>query len=258
MQFRRRPSAVAAAALAAAVGIVSGGCTTSEWDTSELNDDTPTTVRRYTSDQAGLEESLTDYLSAVGDDLGEWAAPRDQASCAAQRLVRRLTVDHILELGFDPQAATLALDFPAEEKASVVNILLGCIDFSSAILETYSSYQKLPLAQSSCFAEGFDRLGLTRDLVSGLVDGSEPDPFANSDRMASGMASLAVECLEEDDLLPNAPMPRLPEAKNSPGTTTSTTAPPDTDDDGDLEGIEPGGPLDTTTTAPDSPATTGR
>ncbi len=123
----------------------------------------------------------------------------------------------------------------------------GCIDVSAAILETFSSYQKLPLAQSNCMAEGFARLELSRDVIVALVDGKEPDAFANSDRYASGLASLAVECMEEDDLLPNGLLPKLPAPKNAPAsTTTSTTAP--TSDDDLLEGIEPGSPLDTTTT----------
>jgi hypothetical protein len=238
----RRPAA------AAAVGLLAlSGCTSSTWDTSQIDNTTPTTVKKYAKTTAGLTESLTDYLAKVGTDLDDWAPPKDQAKCAAQRLVRRLTVDHLLDLGYDPQKPTLALAYPADERTSVVNILAGCIDVSQGVLEMYSSYQKLPLAQSNCMSKGFARLGLDRDLIGSMVDGKEPDPFANSDHYASGLSALAIECMQEDDLLPNAPMPGLP-TSSVPDTSTTTTTLPEFENDDGLEGIEPGGPLDTTTT----------
>lgn len=241
--------AVVLVTLATAVAVPA--CTSSSWDTSDIDDTTPTTVKEYPDTEAGFTDSLADHLSRVGSDLGQWAAPADEAACAAKRLVRRLTVDRLRELGYDRQAPTLALAWTEEERAAVVNVLSGCIDVSASILETYSSYNKLPLAQSNCMAKGFERLGLTRDLVSSLVDGAEVDPFANSDRFASGLASLAVECMGEDDLLPNAPMPKLPPSDGALSTTTTTTIPlGGLDADEPLEGIEPGGPLDTTTTEP--------
>ena len=245
---RRRAVPVVAGVVAIALTVVSAGCTTSSWDTSDIDNTTPTTVKKYARDAAGLTESLTVYLSTVGQDLDEWSPPRDQARCAAQRVVRRLTVDHLLELGFNPQKATLALSYPPDERTSVVNILAGCIDFSQGVLEMFSSYLKLPLAQSNCMAKGFERLGLTRDLITAIVDGKEPDPFANSDRYAAGVSSLAVDCMQEDDLLPNAPLPPLPEPANPSTTTSTTTTTPAFEGDDGLEGIEPGGPLDTTTT----------
>ena len=91
-------------------------------------------------------------------------------------------------------------------------------------------------------------MGLDRDLVASLIDGKEPDPFENSNHFASGLGSIAVDCMQEDDLLPAAPLAVLPPAgADSPKTTTSTTLPPLGGDD-QLGGIEPGGPLDTTTT----------
>jgi len=232
---------------ALAIALLVGGCTSSTWDTSEIDDTTPTTIRTYPRTDAGLTDSLTDYLSNVGTDLGEWAPPKDEARCAATRIVRRLTVEHLLEIGYDPQEPSLALEYPADDRTAVINILSGCVDVSAAILETFSSYQKLPLAQSNCMAEGFARLELSRDVIVALVDGKEPDAFANSDRYASGLASLAVECMEEDDLLPNGLLPKLPAPKNAPASTTTSTTVPTSDDDL-LEGIEPGSPLDTTTT----------
>ncbi|MFN8053489.1 MAG: hypothetical protein U0Q22_18775 [Acidimicrobiales bacterium] len=236
-----------AVAVLAVVTTILAGCTSSTWDTSGI-DDATTTVPNYPRTDAGLTASLTAYLSTVGDDLDEWAPPKAEAECAATRLVHRLTTDHLLEIGFDPRRPSLALGYPADERTAVVNILVGCIDFSKAILETVSSFQKLPLTQTNCLATGFTRLGLVRDLAGSLVDGKEIDPFANDNRYGNGVSSLAVECLGDDDLLPAAPMPLLPgPSKGAPTTSTSTTVEPRSDSDG-LGGITPGGPLDSTTT----------
>jgi hypothetical protein len=244
----RTAAAVVLTALLAV--LVAGGCTTSKWDTSGIDDTTPTTVKRYPKTEAGLIGSLTAYLSTVGDDLDEWAPPHKAAECAATRLVRRLTVDHLLELGYDPQKPTLALGYPEDEKASVVNVLLGCIDFSEGILEMMSSYLKLPLAESNCLAEGFDRLGLDRDLATAMVDGTEPDPFAANNHFGAGLSSLADQCLDEEDLPPAGPLAALPKAGPDSPTTSTSTIPSDDATDDSLGGIVPGGPLDTTSTVP--------
>lgn len=223
------------------------GCTSSSWDTSEIDDTTPTTVHRYPDSASGYSDSLADSLSDVGPNLGEWAAPHDQAVCAASRIVDRFTVDRLRELGFDRQHPSLALGWSDDERSAVVNILTSCIDFSAAILESVSSYQKVGLEASHCLAVGYERLGLTRELAVSLVDGAEPDPFANGDRFASGVAQLATECMGEQDLIPDTPMPRLPTSEGGPSVSTTTSTIPD---DGRLDGIEPGSPLDVTTTVP--------
>ena len=194
-------------------------------------------------DRPGLPRGTSTRAESGGSP--EWIA-RTQAS-GARGLLRRVRRRPAAILDPHAQEPSLALEYPADDRTAVVNILSGCIDVSAAILETFSSYQKLPLAQSNCMAEGFARLELSRDVIVALVDGEEPDPFANSDRYASGLASLAVECMEEDDLLPNGLLPKLPAPKNAPGSTTTSTTVPTSDDDL-LEGIEPGSPLDTTTT----------
>lgn len=247
---RRRLAAVPLWFLAGVLVTSAVACTSSDWDTSAIN--RPTTTAPFGRDEAGVRESLGAYLTSVGRDLGEWVPTDDEAECTVDRVVRRLGVDRLLEVGYDPQEPSLALAYTPEEHTAVVNILSGCIDFSEAMVSMLSSYEKLGMPQAACISEGFERLGLTRDLAGSLVDGKEPDPFAESDRFASGLASLAAECLEEEDLQPAAPLPRLPAPEN-PSTTTSTTTPL-YDDGEDLDGIEPGGPLDTivTTSEPES------
>lgn len=244
-----RPRALTLAAVVALVAALLGSCTARTWDTSEINDTTPTTVPTYGRDAAGITASLTAYMSTVGDDLDQWVPNPEEAACAAERLVERFGADRLLEMGFDPAEPTLALTFPTEERTAAVNVLVGCIDFSRSMLEMLSSYMKLPIAQADCMAKGFDRLGLDRDLAGALVDGVEPDPFANSNRFGVGVSTLTVDCMGEEDLHPEAPMPRLPGPDPDAPRPTTTLAPGDEGRPSDtLAGVVPGGPLDTTTT----------
>lgn len=178
--------------------------------------------KRYPRTEAGVTASLIDHLTSVGPDLGEWAPPEDQAKCVAERMVRRLGAEHLLELSFDPQKASLALAYPPEERTAVINLLIGCVDFAEGYLELLSSYQKVSLAAASCISRGFERLGVPRDLAAGLVDGKEPDPFADNARVSANLATLLDECLSKTDMIPGAPMPPLPVPSTS---STSTTAP---------------------------------
>lgn len=243
-----RPRALAALLVTIAVAVAAAACTSRTWDTSEINDTTPTTVRTFPRTAEGVRASLVAYMSQRRDDLDQWAANTEEAECAAERLVERFGVERLLEVGFDPNEPTLALTLPAEERTAAVNVLVGCIDFSRGMLEMLSSYMKLPIAESDCMAKGFERLGLDRDLAGALVDGTEPDPFANSNRFGVGVSSLAVECMEELSLHPDAPLSRLPGPDPdapAPPTTRGATGEAPSDS---LAGIVPGGPLDTTTT----------
>lgn len=251
MPARRSPAAFAF--LLAALALVGGAaCTSSTWDTAEINATTTTVV--YPRTDRGVRDSLIAYLTeSPGSDLGQWVPPRPEAECAAERAVRRIGSERMFEIGFDAQDPSLALQYAPDERTAMVNILEGCVDFSEAVVSLLSSYQKLGMAQSACIAEGFGRLGLNRYLAGSLVDGTEPDPFADTDRYAAGVSTLAVQCLTDEDLAPAGPLPRLPGPVNP--TTSTTTTEVLYDDGDDLDGIEPGGPLDTVvTTAP--PTTT--
>ncbi len=195
-------------------------CTTSDVDLSEVDNPTPTTQKIYTRDAAGLVESISDRFATVGSNLNEWAAPKDQARCAGEKVVERLGVDRLLALGFDPQLGQLKLPYAADEQASVLNILVGCIDFQEGLLELLAAYQKLDVKASACVASAIERLGLTRELVSGLLTGSEVDPFANDNRVGSGITRAMVECLQDGDLIPVIPQDPFPQDKFEEGTTT--------------------------------------
>lgn len=230
MTSRQRPFRGALMVAVALLVVGSVGCSerTPLPDPRDLPEPPP---KVYPRTEAGIIASLIDHISSVGPDLGEWAPPKDQAKCVAERVVRRLGAAHLLEIGFDPQKGSLALSYPPEERTAVVNLLVGCIDFAQGYLELLSSYQKISLAAASCMSRGFERLGVPRDLAAGLVDGKEPDPFADNDRVSTSLATLLDECLSKLDMIPGAPLPPLPVPSTSSSTTStpnsnSTTRPP--------------------------------
>lgn len=240
--------AVRAAIAVATAAAVAAGCTSRTWDTSEIDDTTPTTVRTYPATAEGIRASLVAYMSQRIDDLDQWTANREEAACAAERLLDRFGAERLLEVGYDPNAPTLALTLPVEERTAAVNVLVGCVDFSRGMLEMLSSYLKLPIAEADCMAKGFERLGLDRDLAGSLVDGVETDPFANSNRFGVGVSSLVVECMGEESLHPDAPLSRLPGPDPDAPRAPTTVAPGGEAPSDSLAGVVPGGPLDTTTT----------
>jgi hypothetical protein len=198
-------------------------CTTSTWDTSAADHPTATTQKSYSSDEAGLVASLTDHLSHVGANLNEWAAPRDEAACAARKIVHQLGVDRLLDLGFDPQDGKLALQFTDEERVAVSNILDGCIDIAAGLESLFAAYDKLSVTASACLADGIERKGLARDFAKGLLSGSSADPFADDDSLGTAMSRLMLECLDPDtDLMPLAPASPFPEGADATTTTVST------------------------------------
>ncbi len=207
---------------------LAAGCSSTTWDTTDLNDQPPSTVKEYGRDEAGIRESLVDHLSTVGTNLNEWAAPKDQAECAANKIIERLGVDRLLDLGYEPQDGRLSLAYTPEESSAVLNILTNCIDFEAGVFSMLAAYQKLSVDSSRCLAAGMKRLGVTRDLAEGLLRGGEPDPFANDNQFATNVNRAMVQCLDlNEDLLPiieNTPFPQdLGETTTTAGGETTTT-----------------------------------
>lgn len=226
MSSRRGAGAVILSTVAVALLIV--GCSSRKIDYSEMDSNTTTTVKTYARDADGLVESIADHFSAVGPNLNLWAPPRAQAKCAGEKMVATLGVDRLLELGFDPQKGRINLPFSDAEQTSVLNILVGCIDFKEGLLELISSYQKLDVTRTMCVTASIDRQGLTREFVASLLTGKESDPTAASNRVGVGVTHAMIDCLDNKlDLLPvpaEDPFPQDKRAQDEPSTTT-TTAP---------------------------------
>jgi hypothetical protein len=204
--------------------VVTAACTTSSWDTSGIDDPPSTTEKVYATDRAGLIESLTDHLSRSSDDLNQWAAPRDEAGCAARKIVDKLGVDRLLDLGYDPQGGRLALQYTDEERIAVGNMLDSCIDVAAGLNSMFSSYDKLSAKASTCLTEGIERKGLARDFISGILTGTSPDPFAEDNELGTGLSRLMLECFKPlEDLTPVAPVSPFPQDIDA---TTSTEPSP--------------------------------
>lgn len=224
-------------------------CSASEWDTSEIDRPTTTEAVEYSRDEAGITASLVDHLARPTANLNEWSPSEEQAGCVAERLLRRISPERLLEAGFDPAEGSLAIELSDEERSAVVNVLVGCVDYDAAVLELLSAYGKVPLRVAACVSRGVERLGLDRRLAEGLVDGAEPDALAGDGQLASGLATLAVECTQPEDLLPNAPLPVQPQSdvSDASGTrrgTDTTTVEDESEDDTSPGGTAPDDALD--------------
>ncbi|MCC6225887.1 MAG: hypothetical protein IT195_05735 [Microthrixaceae bacterium] len=215
--------------------VLIAGCRSSEWQTEGIDRPTSTTAKVYTDDEAGIAESLTDHLSAVGSNLNEWAAPREEAACAARKIVQVMGVDRLLDLGYDPQKGRLRLQYSDEERTAVTNILAGCIDVAEGLLSLFSAYGKLGVTPAACLTRGIERQGLDRDFIVGVLTAKPPDPFAQDNQFGIAMSRLMIECLDGGaDLLPIAPLSPFPQDVDLTTTTsgagggvaqTTTTAP---------------------------------
>jgi len=192
--------------------VIAVSCTRSEWDTSAGDAALrSTTTPTYTRDKAGLRRSLIDHLGRPAQSFNEWSPSVPEATCATDRLVRRLGADRFFEAGFDPAVGSLAIGWTPAEQSAVTNILVGCIDFASGLVELLVGYDKVSLSVAACIGRGGERRQIPRLLAATLVVAEASDPFANDGELARGLAELTVECLGPTDLLPDAPVAPFPD-----------------------------------------------
>lgn len=212
---------------AALVVVVATACTSSSWDTSAIDDPPSTTEKVYPTDRAGLVDSLTDHLSTDVTNLNEWTPPRDEAACAAKKIVGKLGVDRLLDLGYDPQRGRLALQYTDEERIALGNMLYSCIDVASGLNSMFAGYGKLSIEASTCLTDGIERKGLAREFINGILTASSPDPFVDDNELGTGLSRLMLECLDPTvDLTPVLPVSPFPQDIDSTTTTTPSTNAP--------------------------------
>ena len=199
-------------------------CTTTEWDTSESDSATTAVKRVYFRDEAGVIDSISDHLSRVGPNLNEWAPPPDQARCAAEKLVSKVGIERLFAIGFDPQVGKMSLAYTPSERASALNVLVGCIDFAQGLLEMWTAYDKLDLKRTACLTHTLDRDGLVRDLASGLLTGVEPDQLVSEGGIGLGVVRAMAECLDPTvDLVPVPAEDPFPQDKHKLDAPTTTS-----------------------------------
>lgn len=229
-QSLRAGSTCALIAVLVLLGVAAAACSTTQWDTSSIDHPTPTAPKEYVRDTEGVRQSLIDHLSTVGTNLNEWAAPRDQATCVADRVIQRIGVDRLLELGYDPNAGKLGLPYAPDEQTAMLNIIAKCIDFKEGIVEMLSAYQKISFKSAKCVADGLDRIGLTRLYAASLLIGQQPDPFDLTNNLAKGTTDVMGQCIPADELTPATPDQVFPQdfdattttVKPKPKSTTTT------------------------------------
>jgi hypothetical protein len=222
-QSPRAGSTRALTAVLALVAVAAVACTTTQWDTSSIDHPTPTAPKEYVRDTDGVRQSLIDHLSTVDTNLNDWAPPRDQAVCVADRVIQRIGVDRLLQLGYDPNAGKLGLPYAPDEETAMLNIISTCIDFKEGLVELLSAYQKISFKSATCMADGLDRLGLTRLYAASLLIGEQPDPFDTSNNLAKGTTDVMGQCIQPGELTPATPDLFFPQDYDS---TTTTTAKP--------------------------------
>jgi hypothetical protein len=183
----------------------------------------------YFRDEAGVIDSISDHLSKVGPNLNEWAPPPDQARCAAEKIVSKVGIERLFAMGFDPQDGKMSLTYTPSEQASVLNVLVGCIDFAQGFLEMWTAYDKLDLKRTACLTHTLDSDGLVRELASGLLTGREPDQLANESVVGLGVVQAMSECLDSTvDLVPvqaEDPFPQDKQQLDAPATAKGRSAP---------------------------------
>jgi hypothetical protein len=217
----RAGSTRALIAIVAFVAIAAAACSTTQWDTSSIDHPTPTAPKEYVRDTEGVRQSLIDHLSTVGTNLNEWAPPRDQATCVADRVIERIGVDRLLELGYDPNAGKLGLPYAPDEQTAMLNIIAACIDFKEGLVELLSAYQKISFKSATCVADGLDRLGLTRLYAASLLIGEQPDPFDTANNLSKGTTDVMGACIPADELNPVTPDQLFPQDLDAVTTTTA-------------------------------------
>ena len=250
---RARARVVAAAVLVSAIG---SSCVSRDLDADGAS--VPSTTFADTAD--GVEASLAHLLSSGAVDLNSWAASPEGARCVASRVVASVGAKRLLDLGFRPNSASLALPFAPDERSEVVNIMDGCLDMEQAVMDLLVSYAKLGLADSRCLAGEMVANGVTRTLIESMVSGAEPKADLETSTFARSLADAAATCLGDDDLPPEGILPLMPDsypARIPARPTTSTSTSPATDPGGAptvsssttapaaLPGIDPSSPLAT-------------
>ena len=233
---------VAAAVLVSAIG---SSCVSRDLDADGAS--VPSTTFADTAD--GVEASLAHLLSSGAVDLNSWAASPEGARCVASRVVASVGAKRLLDLGFRPNSASLALPFAPDERSEVVNMM-----------DLLVSYAKLGLADSRCLAGEMVANGVTRTLIESMVSGAEPKADLETSTFARSLADAAATCLGDDDLPPEGILPLMPDsyparipARPTTSTSTSTTTDPgaaptvssSTTAPAALPGIDPSSPLAT-------------
>ncbi len=186
----------------------------------------------------GLVFDLTDRPV----DLDYWAAPTDQARCAAEAIVDTLGAGRLSALGYRPGVPGASLNDIAltdAEREQVADAVEGCVDMVQAVAAMFFGDGRIAPTVARCLAQGLGDADQLRPFVIAVVFGTAVDPFANGSALADALLDQSVICVPEEafnwsDLdLPGGPpvldsdapagVPGSPFVDDQPDPTTTTT-----------------------------------
>lgn len=193
-----------------------------------------------------LVEGLAFDLSNRPVDLRYWAAPTDQAECAARRIVEVLGAQRLSEVGYRAgvQGASLSdIELTEDERIQVADAVQDCVDVVDAVAAMFYGDGRIPATVADCLATGLGEKDQLRPFVVAVVFGTAVDPFASESVLATALLDQSVVCVPEaafdwpdlelppgdvvlDENSPGGvPGSPFPDDQPAPSTTVPTTVP---------------------------------
>lgn len=237
-------------ALAAAAALLLGGCADTG-PSAEVDDgsgSTPDDMAAPVFPDSGvvpaglLVEGLVFDLTNRPVSLDYWAAPTDQAECAAGAIVDALGAERLSSAGYRPGVVGASLndiDLSLQERELVADAVQECVDMVEAVAAMFYGDGRMRSSIASCLAEGLGERDQLRPFVTAVVFGAAVDPFADDSALATALLDQSVVCVPEtafnwSDLdLPGGPLildenapggaPGSPFVDDQPDPTTTTT-----------------------------------
>lgn len=186
--------------------------------------------------RALLVEGLAFDLGNRPVDGRYWAAPDEQADCAAVGIVETLGAPRLSELGYRPGVPGASLndiELTDAERGQVVEVVEECVDMVDAVAAMFYGDGRIPARVADCLATGLQDRGQLRPFVVAVVFGTAVDPFAGGSALATAMLDQAAVCVPEaafnwaDLDLPGGPVVI---DENSPGGVPGSPFPDDQPD----------------------------
>lgn len=180
--------------------LVIASCSSSRWQTDEIDNPTTEPERIYERDGEGIAESIADMLVDVPVNLNYWAPAEDEAACVGTGLVEAIGAERLLSLGFEPQAPSLALAYTADEAVAAQKVMTDCIDFEQTFVELFTAYGKLAPETARCVSRGFHSKNVDDAFAASTLQGRELDSFGDDAAIAAAIGETLAACFTDNDL----------------------------------------------------------
>lgn len=148
-----------------------------------------------------LVAGLVFDLSNRPADLDHWAAPTDQAECAAEAIVDSVGEQRLSDLGYRPGVAGASLndlELSDDERDGIVDVVAECVDMGEAVAAMFYGDGRVPATVATCLADGLGDRAMLRPFVVAVVFGTAVDPFASDGALATALLEQSVVCVPEE------------------------------------------------------------